>query len=55
MGRLCGGDQILMTESEMVVWTSNDPGGGAGTSEQKLVMYRSTGSCMFPDRQSRSS
>lgn len=32
-----------MTESNMVVWTWKEPGGGAGNSEQKLVMYRSMG------------
>jgi hypothetical protein len=29
-----------------VVWTWNEPGGGAGISEQKLVMYRSMGRVM---------
>jgi hypothetical protein len=33
-----------MTESSIVVWTWKDPGGGAGNSEQKLVMYLSMGS-----------
>ncbi len=32
-----------MTESRIVVCTSKEPGGGAGNSEQKLVMYRSMG------------
>lgn len=35
-----------MSESSMVVWTWKDPGGGAGISEQKLVMYRSMGNVM---------
>eukprot|EP00977_Amphora_coffeiformis_P012296 scaffold3038_cov163-Amphora_coffeaeformis.AAC.11 len=48
MGRLCGGDQILMTESRIVICTSKDPGGGAGISAQKLTMYRSIGSGMVP-------
>ena len=46
IGKLCGGAQILMTESSMVVWTSNEPGGGAGISAQKLTMYRSMGNVM---------
>ena len=47
-GWLCGGDQNLITESKMVVCTSNDPGGGAGISEQKFVMYRSSGRIIPP-------
>lgn len=32
----------------MVVCTSKDPGGGAGISAQKLIMYRSMGNGIFP-------
>lgn len=32
-----------MTLSRIVVWTWKEPGGGAGSSEQKFVMYRSSG------------
>lgn len=53
MGKLCGGDQMRMTESRMVVCTSKDPGGGAGISEQKLVMYRSRGKVISPNLDSR--
>jgi len=35
-----------MTLSRIVVWTWNEAGGGAGISEQKLVMYRSIGNVM---------
>ena len=39
-----------MTESTIVVCTSNDPEGGAGTSAQKLVMYLYTGIYISPLR-----
>mmetsp|Transcript_36994 Transcript_36994/g.88508 ORF Transcript_36994/g.88508 Transcript_36994/m.88508 type:complete len:287 (+) Transcript_36994:2688-3548(+) len=43
MGMFPGGLHMLMTLSSIVVWTWNEPGGGAGSSLQKFVMYRSTG------------